>query len=231
MIGWVRKAMLLALCGLLPAGVAMAGVPEPPNIECRNTAKGAAFDPCIQIVGHDGVVGDPQGEYCIIVRDFNNLPIENASVVIDFSDCDIQLCVDQKDPDVIVDCISQTVRKLTDVSGVACFRVIGKRRAVDCAAKPNPCARVYADGVFACTLFTPVYDLVNEAGAGLSGNDLSTFLHLFLDCGVYLTAIDYNCNKALDGDDLSKWLGVFFNGGSVLNCDPPKDPRFGPKCP
>jgi hypothetical protein len=124
-----------------------------------------------------------------------------------------------------------TVRKLTDVNGVACFRVIGKRRAVDCAAKPNPCTEVFADGVFICALFSPTFDLVNEVGTGVSGNDFSQFLHLFFDCGVYLTGIDYNCNGATDGDDFSQFLGVFFAGGSVLNCDPPKDVNLGPKCP
>jgi hypothetical protein len=223
MTGLVRKATLLAVAGLLAASAAMAHVPDPANSECPS--------PCIKVVGHDGTVGDPMGEYCITIRDFNNVPIENSSVVIDFSNCDIQLCVDQKDPDVIVDCVSMTVRKLTDVNGVACFRVIGKRRDTDCAAKPNPCVEVFADGVFICALYAPVFDLENEPGAGVSGNDLSRFLHLFLDCGVYLTAIDYNCNKEMDGDDLSQFLAGFFNGGSVLNCDPPKDVNLGPKCP
>jgi hypothetical protein len=123
MTGLVRKATLLAVCGLLAASAALAHVPDPANSDCPGT--------CIKVVGHDGSVGDPLGQYCITIRDFNNVPIENSSVVVDFSNCDIQLCVDQKDPDVIVDCVSQTVRKLTDVNGVACFRVIGKRRNVD----------------------------------------------------------------------------------------------------
>jgi hypothetical protein len=223
MTGLVRKATLLAVCGLLAAGTAMAHVPDPANSECPS--------PCIKVVGHDGTVGDPMGEYCITIRDFNNVPIENSSVVVDFSNSDIQLCVDQKDPDVIVDCVSMTVRKLTDVNGVACFRVIGKRRDLDCTPKPNPSTEVFADGVFICALYAPSFDLENEPGAGVSGNDLSRFLHLFLDCGVYLTAIDYNCNKEMDGDDLSQFLAGFFNGGSVLNCDPPKDVNLGPKCP
>jgi hypothetical protein len=223
MTGLVRKATLFAVCGLLAAGTAMAHVPDPANSECPS--------PCIKVVGHDGTVGDPMGEYCITIRDFNNVPIENSSVVVDFSNSDIQLCVDQKDPDVIVDCVSMTVRKLTDVNGVACFRVIGKRRDLDCTPKPNPSTEVFADGVFICALYAPSFDLENEPGAGVSGNDLSRFLHLFLDCGVYLTAIDYNCNKEMDGDDLSQFLAGFFNGGSVLNCDPPKDVNLGPKCP
>jgi hypothetical protein len=223
MTGLVRKALLLAVCGLLSAGAAVAHVPDPANSDCPAT--------CIKVVGHDGTVGDPLGQYCVTIRDFNNVPIENSSVVVDFSNCDIQLCVDQKDPDVIVDCISQTVRKLTDANGVACFRVVGKRRNVDCTPKPNPCTEIFADGVFICAVYSPVFDLINEAGVGMSGNDLSTFLHLFFDCGVYLTAIDYNCNATTDGDDLSQFLAAFFGGGSGLACDPGKDPNVGPKCP
>jgi hypothetical protein len=223
MTGLVRKAMLLAVCGLLAASAAVAHVPDPANSDCPGT--------CIRVVGHDGTVGDPLGQYCVTIRDFNNVPIENSSVVIDFSNSDAQLCVDQKDPDVIVDCVSQTVRKLTNVSGQACFRVIGKRRNVDCATKPAAAVEVFADGVFICGVYSPIYDLVNENGVGMSGNDLSQFLHLFLDCGVYLSAIDYNCNSVTDGDDLSQFLAGFFGGGSVQNCNPPTDPNLGPKCP
>jgi len=223
MTGLVRKATLLAVAGLLAASAAMAHVPDPANSECPG--------PCIKIVGHDGTNADPVGQYCITIRDFNNVPIENSSVVVDFSNCDIQLCVDQKDPDAIVDCVSQTVRKLTDVNGNACFTVIGKRRNVDCATKPSPCVEVFADGVFICGLFAPVFDLVNEPGTGVSGLDFSQFLHLFFDCGVYFTAIDYNCNSTVDGDDFSQFLGVFFAGGSAVVCDPGKDPNLGPKCP
>ncbi len=225
MTGLVRKATLLAVCGLLSAGVAMAHVPDPVNSDCPAS--------CIKVVGSDGVVGDPTGQYCVTVRDFNNVPIENSSVVIDFSNCDIQLCIDQKDPDVIVDCISQTVRKLTNVNGVACFRVLGKRRpGVGCTVKPTNCVSVFADGVFLCGLFAPAFDLINEpSNVGVSGLDFGEFLHLFFDCGTYISAIDYNCNGVDDGGDFSTFLAVFFNGQSAVNCSPPKDPNVGPKCP
>jgi hypothetical protein len=190
---------------------ARAGPPDPSNFDCPG--------PCIKVVGHNGVVGDPIGEYCVTARDFNNVPIPNGAIVVDFSSCDIQLCTDQKDPGVIVDCVAQTLRKLTDAQGLACFRVIGRRRSVDCAAKTNPCVEVSFEGAFVCGLYAPAFDLVNEPGVGVSGNDLSTFLHLFLECGVYLTAIDYNCNGVTDGDDFSQFLKTFFASGSALGCD------------
>jgi len=47
----------------------------------------------------------------------------------------------------------------------------------------------------------------------------STALPLFFDCGVYLTAIDYNGIDVIDGDDFSQFLKAFFAGGSALGCD------------
>jgi len=202
-------AVLIALTAV--PNPACGGLPDPSNSECPG--------PCIKVVGHDGVVGDPISEYCITIRDFNNVPVPNATVLVDFSNCDIQLCADQKDSDVIVDCAAQTVRKLSAVDGRACFRVIGCRRNVDCAAKPSPCVEVFWDGTFLCALYAPVFDIVHEPGVGVTGNDLSEFLHLFLDCGVYLTAIDYNANGFTDGDDLSQFLTAFFAHGSALGCD------------
>ena len=212
MLKSLATLMVVLIALTAQANSARGGPPDPANSECPAE--------CIKVVGHDGVLGDAIGKYCVTIRDFNNVPVPNATVTVEFSNCgDIQLCADQKDPDVIVDCVAQTVRKLTDVDGRACFRVIGRRRNVDCAPKPNPCVEVFWDGTFICALYAPVFDLVNEPGVGVSGNDLSEFLHLFFDCGVYLTAIDYNCNATVDGDDLSEFLRAFFGGGSALGCD------------
>ena len=216
----LRIAVPLAICGWLAAGVASAGPPDPANSECPG--------PAIYVVGHDGVVGDPAGEYCVTIRDFNNVPVVNALVTIDFSNCgDVQLCTNQLDPGVSIDCIARTLSRRTDALGRACFRAIGKRRDVDCVATPSPCVEVWWDNsTFVCALFAPVFDLVNEGGGvGLSGNDLSEFLHVFFDCGVYLSAIDYNANGSIDGDDFSRWLNAFFGHGSALNCPPAE------KCP
>jgi hypothetical protein len=224
MTGLVRKATLLAVCGLLSAGAAIAHVPDPVNSECPAT--------CIYVVGHNGVVGDPVGNFCVTVRDFNNVPIENSSVVIDFSHCDLQLCIDQKDPDALVDCVSQTVRKLTNVNGQACFRVLGKSRpALGCGGQPPGCVQILADGVFLCALNAPTFDLVNAAdGSGLGAADLSAFLSAFF-CGTNPVRADYICDGTVGAGDLSKWLSVFFAANSAQNCPPPKDPNVGPKCP
>ena len=204
-------AVLIALAA--QANPACCGLPkpDPANAECPG--------PCIKVVGHDGAVGDPIDQYCVTLRDFNNVPVPNSTVIVDFSNCDIQLCADQKDPGVVLDCVLQTLRKISDANGVACFRVIGRHRNMGCAPKPIPCVEVFWEGTFICALYAPVFDLVNEPGVGLSGTDLSEFLHLFFDCGVYLSAIDYNCTDSIDGDDLSQFLTAFFAHGSVLGCD------------
>ena len=209
----VVAAAGFAICGMLAAADADAGFPDPANSDCPG--------PAILIVGQNGAVADPLGEYCVTIRDFTNTPVENALVTINFSNCgDIQLCTDQLDPAITVDCIAQTLNRHTDAAGRACFRVIGTRRDFDCATKSSSCVEVFWDGTFICALYAPVFDLVPEAGPGLTGADLSRFLHLFLDCGVYLTAIDYNHNGVSDGDDLSQWLTAFFRAGSSVACPP-----------
>jgi hypothetical protein len=218
MTGLVRKTTLLAVCSLLAAGAVWASVPDPANCECPSS--------CIRVVGHNGLVGDLAGEYCVTVRDFNNVPITHSLVVIDFSNCDLQLCPDQLDPGVTVDCVSETVRKLTDVNGRACFRVIGKSRpGLGCAGASTPCANVFADGVFLCNRSTPTFDLANDpGGAGVEGNDLAEWLSIFFRCS-YRTRADYDCDNVVGANDLSVFLGVFFSGRSALGCPP------AAKCP
>ena len=233
MTGLIRKATLLAVCGLLTAGVAMAGLPGA-NSECQGT--------CIYVVGHNGTVGDVAGEFCVTVRDLGNFPIENSTVVIDFSNCDLQLCINQLDPSAIVDCVSQTVRKLTDVTGKACFRIIGKSRPELGCGEQNPspppsnnfaCVRIFADAVPVCSIYAPTFDLVNDAdGSGLGAGDLAAWLTIFF-CPEAPNPRrgDYVCDGVLGAGDLSRWLTIFFAGGSLLNCPPPKDANVGPKCP
>lgn len=235
----VRKAMLLAVCGLLLSGVAMANVPDPANSECNNVGAlslGLVSSKAITYVaGNSGGIPDPVAEFCVTVRDFNNVPIENSSVVIDFSDCDLQLCTDQLDPGVIVDCISQTVRKLTNASGVACFRVMGKsRQGLGCLGAAKDCMKVYAEGVFLCSGDAPTLDLINQAGEdGLNANDLSQLINLWLVCGTSPPRANYSVeNQIVDANDLSVFVKLWLTlAGSAANCAGAKDPNVGPKCP
>jgi len=223
MTGLVRKATLLAVCGLLTASAAMAHVPDPAHCTCP-----AGY---IDVMGHNGVVGDPFGNFCVTVRDFNNVPIENSSVVIDFANCDLQLCVNQLDANVIVDCVSQTVRKLTNVNGQACFVVIGKARpALGCVGKPPGCVRIYADGVFLCNQTATEFDLINAAdGSGVGAGDLANYITLFV-CGTSPLRADYDHSGAVGAGDLARLITIIVGGKSANNCPPPKNNNTGPKC-
>jgi hypothetical protein len=234
MTRWTLAIVVLAGYGLAAARIAAAGVPDPTNFECRNVGAlnlGINCPKSIYVVGDDatGVV-DPVGEFCVFARDFNNQPIPNSMIVIDFSNCDVQLCADQRDPAVIVDCVSRTVRKLTDAAGVACFRVRGKTRLTgDVCAFSKGCVEVFADGVFVCGLDAPTFDLVNQGGEdGLNPNDLSNWINLAFNCaeGPYRGNYDCTNQSILDPNDLSVWLRVNFAARSVSNCG-----AAGSKCP
>jgi len=254
MTGLVRKATLLAVCGLLASGVAVANVPDPDNSECHNVGAeslvpailcpGVTGNFSIYVVGNTGGTVDPLGRFCVTVRNFNNQPIANSSVVLDFSDCDVQLCYDQlpaAGDTIVVDCVSKTVRKNTNASGVACFRVRGKTYGpyplVGCASAPAPikdCVKIFADGVLLCTADAPTFDLVSQLGQdGLNPNDLSAFLRLQLLCGGSNTRANYSCtNHTVDPNDLSIFLRAqLLFGGSSTNCAGAKDIQVGPKCP
>ena len=252
MTGLVRKATLLAVCGLLTAGVAMAHVPDPANSECNSPGLAAFGFACplkahIFVVGNRAGVPDPIGQFCVTVRDFNNVPLEQSSVVLDFSDCDVQLCKNQLDASVTVDCGSQTVRKLTNASGVACFRVQGKTRPGRgypvCTGAAKLCVKVYADGQLICSADAPTFDMITQSlQDGVNGNDISEFTQIWLrppcDAGIFLPRINYDCtNQVINGNDLSQLLKVWLLptflgfGGSPANCAGVKDPNLGPKCP
>src|SRR6266545_2630482 len=135
MTGLVRKATIFCICGLLAASAALAHVPDPTNSTCGPIGGGKGALNHIYLVGANGSTPDPKGTYCVTVRDFNNLPIENSVVLIDFSQCaDAQLCYYPLgsypgDPNLTVDCVAGTVRKLTNAAGQACFTILGKSRS------------------------------------------------------------------------------------------------------
>src|SRR5215831_2067226 len=119
MTGLVRKATLLSVCGLLGAGVAMAGVPNPGN---------SVIGTGMNLVGTTGGVADVKGQKLIVVKDAGGTPVQNSTVVIDLSACtavDVRLCSTQPAAGVGVSCANHTVVALTDVTGTATFDVVG----------------------------------------------------------------------------------------------------------
>jgi len=210
MTGLVRKATLFAVCGLLAASAAFASVPSPTNSTCP---------PCISLVGDDGAgTTDPDGEFCVTVRDLANFPINNSLVVVDFSGCSGLVICDNNEFGGTVDCGTQTVRNFTAAGGVVCFRIKGFANNSGGNVLPyNPynCAKIYADGVLLCSPSVAAYD---HDGSGLGPADLSAWLGDFFGGGDPSRS-DYDCTGApLGPSDLSQWLTVFFAGGSPSNC-------------
>src|SRR5437867_2817880 len=220
MTGLVRKATIFCVCGLLAASAALAHVPDPTKCQCGpigGGGKGALNH--IYLVGTNLSTPDPKGLYCVTVRDANNVPIENSLVLIDFSQClDAQLCYYPLgsypgDPNLTVDCVAGTVRKLTNAQGQACFDLIGKSRApvpaLSCSfAQASNCVRIYADGVHLCDAIAPTFDLVNEAIGGdkISLNDLAEWGRLFF-CpnNPYFPRADYFADGIINLNDLANW--------------------------
>jgi len=231
MTGLIRKATLFAVCGLLAASAAFASVPSVDNSKCV-IACGDATETilgCIYLVGDDGVAADPDGQFCVIVRDLANVPINNSLVVVDFSQCSGVVLCENNEGGAIVDCGTQTVRDFSGVNGVASFTIKGHgtNAGDEPSYTPANCVRIFADGVLLCS---PSVGLFDEDGGGVSAADLSgwagDFFQVNAGPGPYNRS-DYDCDGDVDAADLSVWAGVFFdvnaNGTSVNNCPtPPK---------
>src|SRR5262249_8508708 len=127
--------------------------------------------------------------------------------------------------EVVVDCVSQTVRKLTDVNGNACFIVLGKSRPnLGCGGQAQFCGEIFADGVFLCVVNAATFNLVNHAdGSGVGAGDVAAWLTAFI-CATNPLRADYTCDGVVGAADLARLLSVFFAGGSSVNCPPPKCP-------
>jgi hypothetical protein len=222
MTGLVRKATLLSVCGLLVAGAALAAVPSPTNSTIPNI---------IHLVGANGAgtVVDPVGTYTVIIKDLANNPVQNSSVVVDFSLCgtfDTNMGTVQNHPGVTLDCPTKTVRGLTDATGTFSFRVRGAAHNTgNLAGNNTPCGRVFADGVImkatagiggATNLGTNgiIVSTYNENGAadnsGFTALDLSAFAGDFFSANYY-TRSDFNGDGIKSPLDLSNMAGVFFS--------------------
>lgn len=196
------------LFGLAPA--ANADVPSPPN---------ATVPACIAVMGHDaGGVLDPLSQFTVTLRDLANNPVAGAMIVVDFGAVsELRLCANDHDVNLIVDCGTRTVRRTTDVNGIATFRIAGWSIATPGApGAPYHGGKIYADGVLLGSPTIQIYDLNPN---GLSAADLSSWLGDFFS-GNDPARGDYDCSGALGASDFSMWLTAYFAGGSPANCSP-----------
>lgn len=206
MTGLVRKATLFAVCGVLAASAAFAGVPSPGN----STVPG-----CITLVGSNtGVVDSVGGKFCVTVRDLANNPLNGSSVAIDISGrADLRFCNDQLNANYIQNCAAGTVRAFTNATGVVCFTLLGSSQGA--AVTLGGGGRIYADGVLIGTPGVSAYDL--DGAGGVGANDLSKWLVDF-GSGTAYGRSDYDCSGAIGANDLSKWLVDFGSGASATSC-------------
>lgn len=170
---------LFACTVLNCSATAARGVPDPANSEVP-----ACLAAC------------PAGDLVIVivVRDFNNIPIENSSVVIDFSECPaFIICPPSKSDPYIYDDVSRTVRVLTDASGAARFPL----RAGGVCGTANG-VFVFADGVLLanCTFASPDQDgnlSVSAADLAIANGKL----------GAADPTADFDCDGTVTAADIS----------------------------
>lgn len=215
MTGLVRKAAILAACGVVfGAAVAFAGVPSPGN----STIPGR-----INLVGIEaGLMVADAGAFgatvTVTVRDLGNNPIANSSVVLDFSgatsDVRIGDGANQLYPGVVANCATYGVSSLTNVAGVATLVVVGGGQSPVGAAHAVGAGKVYADGVLLGNFSMGLYDL--------NGADGVTLADLGLWSGDYFGATnpdraDYDGLGGVDLVDLATWSGTYFAGQSNIS--------------
>ena len=211
MTGLVRKATLFCACGLLVAGVAMAGVPDPAT---------SSIGTVINLGGNTAGTVDVLAQKTMTIRDAFNNPIQNSTVVITFTNCtnqDIRLCNNQPNhAGALFNCAAKTVTAVTNASGVATFRVAGgaNNPGGNPAGALAGCASVQADGVPMGNLTVGAPD-ENNAG-GVTVGDLSSFAGDRF--GLYRGRSDFNGDNAVTVADLALFSQFRFGGGSLASC-------------
>lgn len=207
----VRFATVLLLpVAALIAGAALSHAGVPPG-------NNSIIPPYISIVGNRFGVPDPYGTFTVLVRDLANNPVPGSMVVVDYANVpDLDLCADQQDANLVVDCATRTARKLTDAQGIATFLLMGGAHNNGGAPGAGPNAlRFYADGVLLGSATVAIYD--QNGHNGLGANDLSAWLADFVTLA-YFGRSDYDNSGNLGANDLSLWIGLWGSGGSKQNC-------------
>jgi hypothetical protein len=226
MTGSIRKVTFLAVCGLLSASAAMAGVPS------AGTSTVGTF---IRLGGfNNSNVVEPQVEKTITVRDAGSSPVQNSTVEIRFGVCtstgEFRICGDQPFPGLGVSCVDNTVIQVTDAAGDAVFRVVGHalNPGGGTAGFPaaglagTPCAEVRADGVVLGSLRVKAYD--QNGSNGVNPVDLALWLNdrFSITCGAfcaeYRSRSDYNDDGNVNPVDLALFLSVRFSAQSPNSC-------------
>ena len=222
MTGLVRKATLLSLCGLLVAGVAMAGTPS---------ASTSTKPACVRLAGDNGTSADPTGAFTIVVRDLANNTVANSNVVLDFSACtEVHVAnqASQKFAGMTITPVGKKVSAITNSVGIASFNIEG---GIDPAlgAAPAGCVAVSADNVPLGTITATAINSDMVLGLGTSNAvnaaDASAMLQRQLPVPQpYKASSDLNCDGAMNAGDVSVILALLLGppvGGNSTVCPNP----------
>jgi hypothetical protein len=211
----VRKALLLTALGLMVAGSAFALVPNRAN---SSFPDGAVAGQGITLVGFNAANTpreDAAGEFSVTVRDINNAVISGVKVDIEFGACtpDIRIANTQTFGTTTVDCLTKKVSQVTNVLGVATFRILGgASNAGNSPGAAINCGAISAEGVF----FSNVTIAAMDQTGGLNGvlaNDLSVVVSDILN-GASVGRSDFNFNDLLQANDLSVHVGYVLSNRS-----------------
>jgi len=237
MTALVRKAMLLAVGGILVASAAMAAVPSPGNSTLPGAA-GPGASGHIDLVGWDGVAADPtpgtsaaaKSLITMTVRDLANNAIAGALVVFYFQPCkgsggqeDVVIADVQPDPGVTAVCTDSTIRAVTDGAGQISIRIVGSAHNVGGGLSTGAgylCGIVYADGVDLGRVTVGCYD--QNGAAGTNPSDVSSVQSAALqspgpgDFG----RCDFDGNSSVNPTDTSQIQSVSLQGLSSQSGSP-----------
>ena len=211
MTGLVRKAAVLAACGVIfGAAVAYAGVPSP---------VWSITPDRINLVGHSIGTGQPDGAQLfstvtVTVLDLGQNPIANSSVVFDFSGTlsDTRIGDVQPLAGLTANCGTHGVSALTDVAGVATFTIEGG----GIAGAPAHAFAVRVD--LRGSVNVGLYDL--NGTTGVDGLDLSLFGADLYSAGAE-DRTDYDNSTVVDGLDLSVFGAALYgtsNASAATYC-------------
>lgn len=177
----------------------------------------------VQLGGHTGGVVDPRAELRItLTNSVNQQPLVNSLVTVYFSACeaaDLHLAATQPFHPAVhqFDCSNRTVTAISNIQGVATFRILGSASAVpgNSPGLSTGCAIIRADGiVLAVDVRVAAYDL--DGRNGVNAADQSLLLGtLFAGPTGYRSRADYNGDGLVNSADLAKHMAVMFSAGSM----------------
>jgi hypothetical protein len=235
MTGLVRKATLFAVCGLLVAGVAMAGTPDPSTSTIGTIIQLGDTTTIVQAAGGGFTENSAtaRSNKTVVVRDIANAFVAGATVRAYFGNCygfEIRLANHQPShPNPSgnppgFDCATRVVTALTDVNGVATFRIIGSTNLVSggAAGAPEGCCTITAQapGGPEVTLGTNSVAVADLQGAnGMNGVDFTFYLAVrFGGAGGYRPRCNYvGAAGTVDGQDTVAFLGYRWGDGTTGN--------------